>query len=70
MFGLTKVDRLDRESWLSVLLRMWRTVERVGEEDGGKADGHKDHQVVPAGRNFKRSPWCKRDFAMGSETRC
>ena len=34
---------------------MWRTVERVGEEDGGKADRHKDHQAIPAAVGTSRS---------------
>lgn len=55
------------------VLRMSRTVERVGEEDGGKADGHKDHQVIPAAVGTSRSHQVsvvQRDFAMGRVLRC
>ena len=36
------------------ILRLWRAVERVGKENGGQADGHKDHEVVPAGCSHGR----------------
>ncbi len=30
-----------------VVLGVERTVERIGEENGGEGDGHKDQEVVP-----------------------